>query len=604
MASPRAPRLAAAAVAALAEHNAGHHHEALGVSGAGSPGGGRDRRESHASAAAGVAAAQLLGECRRRIARLKREVVLQKALAADRRRLPADLLAQLQKLKLVGPSHPPTPVVVIELNSLDGRSMWIEADPTSNVRSLKEQVSSAWNVPMLCQTLTYGGAVLEDETLLGHLCANGANELRVGLAVTLEKAYGQLTPCSLLREKEEALAAIMQLCPHFDASSFSQEDVDSGRPSALTSVFQLLQDGAANVRRAAVEAISHLLPNDREAHAAVRNKLEDANEHVRLAALQALSSMAIAADRLTINAVTTLLQDRLETVREAASIALARMAGNAEDKGHLERALSALAMHGRGEVRCAAVRVLPEVAEPGSPHALDMASYLLEDRDEFVRVEALKTLAKLVPAASLGGAGQGLQPMSPQQKQQLAIQQQLIKEERGRAVSAALECLKQADPAARLAALDVLAGLSQRGEAQSIEGATSALEDSCPELRQAAVSVLRRIAFENDDLAIEGSAARLSSERPEVRIAALEAMQAVATRGNKRVLAAAAAVVTDESSQVRRLAIQLRRSLMVTPKAALYRVVQRATSCRGRRALEASGACGSRQDAFRAAWRR
>jgi aminopeptidase N len=240
----------------------------------------------------------------------------------------------------------------------------------------------------------------------------------------------------------------------WDAGDWLLDLADFPRPTSML-IWQLANDSDVLGRIEAVDALASRLEREAEARDALgRAARDDSLWMVRARAVAALAPLA-GQDSARV-AILSGTRDSDTRVREAAALALARAAGNADAVSRLR----ALATGDRSWwVRGAAMRALVSV---DSAIALNVARDMLrrEEWRDLARVAALEGLARIRTAESRA----------------------LI-----------VEHLGEGARAGRVAAINALAAHGERGDTASVRILTPLLEDDDPFIRSAVAGALGRV---------------------------------------------------------------------------------------------------------------
>ena len=270
----------------------------------------------------------------------------------------------------------------------------------------------------------------------------------------------------------------------WDAGDWLLDLADFPRPTAMLA-WQLAHDSDVLGR---IEAIEALAPRaETEAHARdaiVRVARDDSLWMVRARAVAALAPV-VSQDSARV-AVLGATRDSDARVREAAALALARAAGNADALGRLR----ALASNDRSWwVRAAAVRAMVSV---DSLVALDVARDMLRHRvwRDLARVAALEALGRI---------------HSPEARALI------------------VEQLGEGARAGRVAAIEALAAHSARGDTAASRLLEPLLDDVDPFVRAAAAGALGRVGDATASAALR--ARRAAEQEPRVRNALDQAIR-------------------------------------------------------------------------------
>eukprot|EP00747_Dinoflagellata_sp_TGD_P127960 gnl/TRDRNA2_/TRDRNA2_174464_c3_seq2.p1 gnl/TRDRNA2_/TRDRNA2_174464_c3~~gnl/TRDRNA2_/TRDRNA2_174464_c3_seq2.p1 ORF type:complete len:417 (-),score=89.99 gnl/TRDRNA2_/TRDRNA2_174464_c3_seq2:310-1380(-) len=241
-------------------------------------------------------------------------------------------------LELTGSPHEIcSSACTLEVRNVAGEQLEIDLDLKDGVRSLKDMIEKTWGIPVFCQKLTVGDAILED---IDEATLQGAKHLAV----------------SVIRCDAEIYPHLM------DEDECSQQ-----------LAFSTLVRVAEGDYETSIAALLVCLRHQRA--------------RVRWLALQALGQVANKDDDVLLARICASLGDQDRTVREAASQALGKLAQGNDKKvdKKVDKTIAAVCSHvlsGDSEVRRSAVEALVEIA--GTTNADDIAC-LLDHQDSKVR---------------------------------------------------------------------------------------------------------------------------------------------------------------------------------------------------------------------------
>eukprot|EP00929_Paragymnodinium_shiwhaense_P087476 TRINITY_DN47645_c0_g1_i1.p1 TRINITY_DN47645_c0_g1~~TRINITY_DN47645_c0_g1_i1.p1 ORF type:complete len:621 (+),score=169.56 TRINITY_DN47645_c0_g1_i1:131-1993(+) len=424
---------------------------------------------------------------------------------------------------------PGPPPVNVELRTATGQVLELEVPGRATAWEVKRQVSEKLpGAPPLCQRLVLGAEAIDDGApLAAVLQENGGEVLRLMLVVSIEEAQKRLADDSV-RVRKEALGAFAEVAPR-------------GSKGAFAAVSGMLADSSPEVRLTALHALTKVAnPGEEKALALASASLKDSNAGVRCAAIQAYTEMAPARCAQAIAAVSCMLVDSQTAVIQEALRALASLAPEG-GRQVLDGAVEHL-RHKRPEVRIAAMRAIAKgataavaaVAGRASVQAVtdaatlrdrsvDLLGPLLEDRDAYVRQEAVWAVSQLVP------------------------------HDAERAVVAAAARLRHAGrQEARLGALKQLVKEAPIGSHHAMRALEDVLIERKLGLRLEGLKAMSQLAIRGNSHAISGVGACLGDHRGEVRLLALRLLPSLVPPQDARARAAAEALLSDEQEGVRR----------------------------------------------------
>jgi HEAT repeat protein len=241
--------------------------------------------------------------------------------------------------------------------------------------------------------------------VLGELLARSEDAaLRQGAVESLAKLGGNEATPHLRRAMADPapvvrMAAIRALGARGDDSSF-----DALRDAALS-------DGVEDVRLAALQALTSLKVRGAAVRGIAADLLTDASPAVRREVASALGSLG--KGRVSPQLLALVRSDTVASVRQAAAFSVARSFVE-EDRAAVQRALADATGDGDAGVRQAAAWGLGEIGGTGSEARLER---LLNDADPGVRRNAAEALGRLRSARSLSRLASASRDRAPEVRQ-------------------------------------------------------------------------------------------------------------------------------------------------------------------------------------------
>ncbi|CAJ1350563.1 unnamed protein product, partial [Effrenium voratum] len=315
-------------------------------------------------------------------------------------------------------------LIQVEVISLSGRCLRLEAQPDRKLGHVKQLVSHAWEVPSLCLQLSLGTRVLSDEELIGH-CLEG-NAVNLSAVVHSEHIYEAIDHGGLL-ERAKALAALPHVAQPGDGRAVDAAlaalrtpllDVQLAALDALVllgkSNTNVIEDlvclvdswwcsrGDTFVKCYAMKSLARIAPQGNErAMDALLACLVDPEKSVReQVRKEVLPVLVHTGDPIFISLLVSQLRKPDRQVRQAALEALPAAAGEqGADRAILQSAQ--LLDHNDWVVRQCALKAIASLAEPGHPNATALAISCLQDRDRDIRCEALEMLPRVAPKGDM-----------------------------------------------------------------------------------------------------------------------------------------------------------------------------------------------------------
>jgi len=280
----------------------------------------------------------------------------------------------------------------IEVCMVSGIRLNMAMEPGCLVSQVKQHIAEQLLIPTQFQKLIVGEQILHDRQRLHHfLHRTYHNPISIVLVVSVEEV------CAALERNDGRiyhLACLESLGQHC-----------KGDERAIAAVSGCLEDEDDDVRVAAVNALCALAaPGDQDVITAVGGRLEDAVGKVRVAAVEALGELAASGIWLSwdqdeddviredvITAVRGRLEDEDDGVREAAVSAICELAAPGDQDVITE--VSGLLEDAACNVRAAAVKALGHLAN--REDVITAVRGRLEDEDDGVREAAVKALGNL-----------------------------------------------------------------------------------------------------------------------------------------------------------------------------------------------------------------
>jgi len=392
----------------------------------------------------------------------------------------------------------------VVVSTLDGvASTELEVDAESTFSGLKDLCSKQWRFPAQLLTFKVGDAEPSDASHLSSLCAAGASELAVSLALSL----------SVLESEDVQLRdAAQQALDEVDAQEVASPEV---MERALQALRPALADAMATYRRQAVLLLAKVAaPGDQQVVDLACTALEDHEPAVAIAATDVLGSHAKPGDAKAIDAVIAALHkapaaaDGDITFSAASSMggvpeAAVRTLGSLATKGD-ERCVEALChamKDANGYLKMQVIDVVGIVAQPGNKIALSALQENLQHKSDNIRLKALEIFIQLAPAgdaSAIEAFTQCLQDDKARIRSRalIALSKFVAKGESDVAVSAICFAVSDKEADVRCVALEVLPELAAKGDALALVAIRSRLEpeeDEDPDVVQAAKDALEAL---------------------------------------------------------------------------------------------------------------
>jgi len=275
--------------------------------------------------------------------------------------------------------------IQVSLQGISGNHVQLEAAPDSTVGELKDRVASLVRIPSVCQKLVQGVTLLADGDLLGSVCHPKTLVLEATIVISLDAVVADLERCKKgkhgLWRRIRGLETLKQLGRN-------------GGEYAITSVMKCLDNDDELVRNAALDALPSVAhPGDQNAINAAAMSLEDPDTAVRKQSVQALVAMASDHRGDGLAAVRPRFSHPQASVRIAAIEASSKLFERGDESAVSE--ITALLSDGDGDVRACASDALARLVGLGNSRAVAALAACLDDDEQQVRCAALEALEVL-----------------------------------------------------------------------------------------------------------------------------------------------------------------------------------------------------------------
>lgn len=347
---------------------------------------------------------------------------------------------------------------VVEIHSLAGGLWKLEVGGQESVEWLKRQLAERLGKPYIHLKLLAGHEVLRDEEVLAAYAITGPDPVAITALVTHEESLRALRS----REPERQINVLQAL------QAVGQE---AGRDvvAAVTSVMKDRTE-SVEVRHAAITALPHISPLGDKA--LIKDLLRGFSDgrSTRLKAIEAAGVLGDRGERMLLPEIISQLDSRSGCIRCAAVLAIGRVAHGSEECR--QTAISALSgVLGFDEdirVRTAAVKAFRKVAQR-SDHVSGVVATATTDLSLEVRMAALKALPDVAEAGEES------------------------------AVSAAVNCLYDENAQIRCHALAALSVLARGGAMDILPAVDRLLEDADPNVQSLAMKLVAKLTAARSD---------------------------------------------------------------------------------------------------------
>lgn len=339
--------------------------------------------------------------------------------------------------------------IIVALETLSGDSAELEVDGDCDVLKLAQSVEMLWKIPQRCIKLTVGDTALgtsswgDYEKIRDH-CQAGSS-IAISVIISLDGLLQLLEPLVNsdddnntwdCENKMEALTALAMLGPranddmiaaaavHLSSPHLSVRRLigltlaamvtgsDNRRCTAVNAIKPYLDNVDDDVRCASIEALGQVADRgDRDTVAAVAANLDNPSYEVKCSALKTLGGLAPLGDKETILKITPYLECiEYSNLRYSAVAALETIAGKG-DEALIDVALK-LAESKDAGIKSSAIMLLGKASLQGDMSTVRMLSAFCKDISWYVRrvaVEALATVAHRGDECALAAVRQCLQ---------------------------------------------------------------------------------------------------------------------------------------------------------------------------------------------------
>lgn len=317
------------------------------------------------------------------------------------------------------------------ISSVAGDTLEIELEASDTIASVKHAVASTWSIPCTCQRVVTDSEVLEDDAIIERCMRSnpvGVTRLILTVVVSLDVVRSNINckdACSDVRAAKRVFAlqelGILGL---------------KGGHAGIALVVNCLEEKEERVCRAAIDALSKFAAKgNQDIIAALVPKLKHKRCNVKRVALEFLGQLAEVGDRNVITEVCSCLEQHVTSAEiTAAAIETLGTLALQGDRDCITLSLTQLLCHRSKLVRKAGVQSLTKLAERGVAIKISAVSGCLVDTQPEVRIATLKAIAKIAVKGD-----------------QNAL----------RAVSG---CVADAESSVRLAALCAMAEIAEKGD--------------------------------------------------------------------------------------------------------------------------------------------
>jgi len=319
------------------------------------------------------------------------------------------------------------------ISSVAGETLDLELPSTGTIAEVKLAVANSWSIPKSCQKLLTDDRILEEEAIIERLflsstLSDSVGSLFLTLVVTLDVVRANLNSqdgCSDIRSSKRVFAL----------QELGMLGLKGGQ-AAIGLVVNCLEEKDERVYRAAIDALtSFATKGNQDIIAALMPKLKHKRCQVKKVALEFLGKLTEVGDQKVINGICACLEQHVinAEVTTAAIEALCLLALQG-DQDCIVASLTNILCHKSKLVRKVAVQALVRFSQRGISIDISALSTCLVDTQSEVRVATLKAIAKI--------ARKGDQE----------------------ALTAVSVCIADTESSVRLAALCAMAEIAEKGD--------------------------------------------------------------------------------------------------------------------------------------------
>jgi HEAT repeat protein len=349
----------------------------------------------------------------------------------------------------------------ISISNVAGETLEVEFLTTDPIASVKHVVARRWAIPCSCQKLLLDAEVLKDDDVIELVIRSatiGACGVVMNVVVSLDVVRSNMNS--------------QDTCPDVRAQKrvFALRELGilgmKGGSASIAIVVNSLEEKDERVCAAAVDALRQFAARgNQQIIAALLPKLKHKRSNVKKLALELLRELAEVGDRDIVAEIVACFEQHAAStgVPEAAVATLLALALQG-DQEHIVGAVTSLIFHRSKMVRKAAVEALIQFSEMGIVIGLSAWVGCLEDSQPEVRTATLKAMAKF--------CGKGDQD----------------------ALTAVCGCVGDTEGKVRLAALCAISKIAEKGDKDAQKAVSFLVKDAELPVRLAALCAFAEIA--------------------------------------------------------------------------------------------------------------
>jgi len=351
--------------------------------------------------------------------------------------------------------------VSISISNVAGETLEVEFSVQDQIGNVKHVVASTWSIPCSCQKLLLDAEVLKDDDIIERilrLATIAAAGLSLTVVVSLDVVRSNMNcqdPSPEIRSKQRVFAlrelGILGL---------------KGGDASINIVVNSLEEKDERVCKAAMEALRSFAPKgNQQIIAALIPKLKHKRCNVKKVALGLLGELAEVGDRQVVYEIVTCFEQHVTSVGvPQAAIATLGAWALAGDQDYIVAEFTILTSNKSRSVRRAAVDALVKFGDLGIAIEISTWCKCLDDSQFEVRTASLKAIAKF--------AEKGDQE----------------------ALKAVGDCVVDTVGRVRLAALCAISKLAEKGDPDALKAISFCVKDSELPVRLAALCAFAEIA--------------------------------------------------------------------------------------------------------------
>jgi len=317
------------------------------------------------------------------------------------------------------------------ISSVAGETLDVESQATDKISDVKQAVAIAWSIPCSCQKLLLDAEVLSDEAVIQQ-CLTGDTLAACGLALSLVVSLDGIHSNINNQDTDSEVRCSKRVFALRELGILGLK----GELSGVTTVVNCLEEKDERVRVAAIEALSKFASKGNQLLiGALIPKLKHKRAEVKQVVLEFLGQLVEVGDHNVVREVCDCFKHHVTNAElTAAAIATLGTLALQGDQDYIVSSLTNLLSHKNKVVRKITVQSLATLAERGIVISVSAMTASLVDTQSEVRIAALKAIPKI----AMKGDKEALKAVSV--------------------------CVKDTETRVRLAALCAMATIAEKGE--------------------------------------------------------------------------------------------------------------------------------------------